>query len=188
MVQRALEKTVIRAPFRGIVVERLASVGELAQPGTPLLRMVDGSSIELSARVQSGDVESLVRAGRSRFFSGDGEFEMDLERVIPVIDERERSQEVRLRFLRDPALIGSSGHLRWREVEAFIPADILVRRNGAMGVFVVNDEFAQFEIIPRADEGRPVRNSLPLDAILVIDGRFVVRDGQPLRTLSGTMP
>ena len=184
-LRRSLEKTVVRAPFKGIVVEKLASIGELAQPGTPLLRVVDGESIEVSAAVQSSDVDSLMGAAQARFFTRQGEFEVVVRRVIPVIDERERSQEVRLRFSGVGALIGSSGHLRWRNVAARIPADLLVRRAEGMGVFVVDDdELARFELLPGAEEGRPALNSLPLDAVVVLDGRFVVRDGQALQVLS----
>lgn len=39
--QRNLAKATIRAPYRAIVKERLASVGELANAGTPLLSLVE---------------------------------------------------------------------------------------------------------------------------------------------------
>ncbi|HEX4882858.1 MAG TPA: efflux RND transporter periplasmic adaptor subunit, partial [Casimicrobiaceae bacterium] len=39
--KRNLAKTVLRAPFRAIVTARTGNVGELAQPGTPLVTLVD---------------------------------------------------------------------------------------------------------------------------------------------------
>lgn len=47
--RRSIDKCSMRASFDAVVLERLGQVGELANPGTPLLRVLDRASIELSA-------------------------------------------------------------------------------------------------------------------------------------------
>lgn len=180
-LNRNLDKTIVRAPFAAIVVEHLAHVGELAGPGTPLIRVVDTSRIEVSAQIQSYDVASLIRATQINLITQFGTHAVQVHRVVPVIDELERSQEVRLSFKTEAALIGSNGRLEWRDPSPHLPADLLVRRGKRLGIFVVEDDFAHFVSFPAAEEGRPALNQLPPESTLIIDGRFVLQEGQPVR-------
>ncbi|MCB1850347.1 MAG: efflux RND transporter periplasmic adaptor subunit [Gammaproteobacteria bacterium] len=180
-LQRELNKTIARAPFKAIVIERIANVGELAMPGTPLVRVMDASNIEVVAELQSYDVPSLSHASSALLVTRNNEYTVRLKRIIPVIDEQERSQEVRLDFVGSSALIGTDGHLAWRENSPYLPADLLVRRNGFIGVFVEDGGTARFVEFPNAEEGRPIMNILPLNSRVIKDGRFVVQDGQLLR-------
>ncbi|HBG94866.1 MAG TPA: hypothetical protein DDY14_05975 [Chromatiaceae bacterium] len=47
------------APFGGIIVARTAELGQLTQPGAPLLRLEDHSRLELHARVKELDLPSI---------------------------------------------------------------------------------------------------------------------------------
>lgn len=183
-LRQELNKTVARAPFNAIVVERIANVGELAMPGTPLVRVMDATNVEVVAELQPYDVPSLMQSNGAQFVTKNNDYAVHLKRIIPVIDERERSQEVRLEFDGDRALIGTSGHLSWRENSPYLPADFLVRRNGRLGVFVVLDHAAVFTEFPKAEEGRPALNILPLDSTVINDGRFVIREGQPIKIIT----
>lgn len=58
----ALARTVIRAPFAGVVRERLAAVGDLAAPGTPLLSLAASADAEVHARVPAAQVDGLLAA------------------------------------------------------------------------------------------------------------------------------
>jgi RND family efflux transporter MFP subunit len=108
--RRSLGKTVVRAPFRAIVRERLANVGEIASPGTQLLRVLDASRIEVSAQVQSEDAAELPHVKQITFVDQAGvQYPLRLVRVVPALDPRERSQEARLRFAGKAALPGSAG-------------------------------------------------------------------------------
>lgn len=50
----------IRAPFAGVVVERLADPGDLASPGVPLLRVDDTSRFRLDATVDEARVGGIT--------------------------------------------------------------------------------------------------------------------------------
>ena len=48
MTKKALNDAVLRAPFSGVVAERMVEPGQLVMPNTPLLRLVDLSKLELA--------------------------------------------------------------------------------------------------------------------------------------------
>jgi len=52
-----------------------------------------------------------------------------------------------------------------------------VRRDGRLGVFVVNDGRAHFTPLADAQEGRPVGVSLPASTHVVVNGQLVLKDG-----------
>lgn len=61
-------KSVVRAPFSGVVDEVMVSVGEMASPGIPLMRVVNNSDVKITAslsenllgRVKEGTAVDLV--------------------------------------------------------------------------------------------------------------------------------
>lgn len=179
--QRALEKTVIRAPFKAIVVERLGQVGELAMPGTPLIRILDAERTLVSAKLQPKDIFSLRNAATVTFITGNHHYPLKLHRVVPALDFREQSQEVRLRFTDAPALIGATGDLVWRPKSPHLPADLLVRRGNKLGVFVLARGRAKFVDLADAHEGQPAKVNLPGDTLIIIDGRFILQDGNSVQ-------
>lgn len=178
--RRHLDKTVIRAPFKAIVMDRLAHEGELAMPATPLLRIMDVEGIELTAKLPPQRVMSLKSTQDVQFVTQNASYPVEVHRVTPALDVRERSQEVRLRFTGEPPLIGSTGHVSWRQDEPHVPADLLVRRGNALGIFVADQNHANFIPLADASEGQPVQINLPEDTSVIVNGRFVVADGDPV--------
>ena len=55
-----LASTTIRAPFDGVVTDRLVEVGDMATPGRPLLKIEDGRALRLEVTVAGDDV-GLIR-------------------------------------------------------------------------------------------------------------------------------
>ncbi|MCS7100056.1 MAG: efflux RND transporter periplasmic adaptor subunit, partial [Burkholderiaceae bacterium] len=49
--RRTLQKTVVRAPFAGVVMARPGQVGEIAQPGAPLLVLKDAAPPEIASPI-----------------------------------------------------------------------------------------------------------------------------------------
>lgn len=177
IAEQELEKCRIRAPFDAVVVERLAQVGELANPGTPLVRIVDISRIEVTANIQPQDVDSFDQASHFDFVTLDREYPLQVRKLTPILDPIQRSREARLIFAEKQALPGSTGTLIWRQSTPHLPASLIVQRNKQLGFFTINDETAKFIAIPKASEGRPGRVELGLTAKIIVDGRFTVQDG-----------
>lgn len=61
-IRQQLDDTIVRAPLTGIVSDRPASAGDILSPGTPIVTIIDPSSMRLEAAVTSDQV-SLVRPG-----------------------------------------------------------------------------------------------------------------------------
>lgn len=180
--QRDLDKCTIRAPYRAIVHARSAQLGELAVPGTPLLTLIDVSRIEVSARIQPKDSAALQATDDIRFIAPDGEQRLRLLRISPAIDRATRTQEARLQFVAAPASPGTEGRIRWSGGTALLPAELLSRRDGRLGVFVADGDSARFVVIEQAQEGRPAAVTLAPTARIILDGRFGLHHGQKITT------
>lgn len=169
--QLALQRTVVRAPFDGVVRARLASVGDWAQPGVALLGFSSLAPAELRARVDLAAVEEL-RAASGLTLRADGrEFGLRLLRVSPLVEPAAQAREVV--FTADtPLAPGLAGELVWRSPWPHLPAAYLQSREGRLGAYVVVDGAPIFRPIPQAQLGRPVAPGWSPDTELVDEGRL----------------
>ncbi len=177
---RDVARCSITSPYKAVVVERLIGVGEKAQPGKPLLRLLDLSALEVSAQVQAFDVESLQGAEGLALQVADKRYPLALRTIMPALDPLSRSRELRLEFVQQSAAPGSSGRLVWRQPRAHLPAEYIVRRDGQQGVYVVHQGKAQFVVIEGAREGSPAAPHLAADALVITEGRYGLNEGDTL--------
>jgi RND family efflux transporter MFP subunit len=175
--RRNVKKCLIKAPFKAIIKERLGQVGEIATPGAPLVRVLDASRIEVSARIQPADAEELRSSKSIVFESREERLPLKLRRIVPALDQRERSQEARLRFQKGSALPGAPGRVVWQSPQAHLPPDLVLRRGTQLGVFIAANGKALFVAIPQAQEGRPVPANIAANAAIIIDGRYQLQNG-----------
>lgn len=178
--RRNVRKCLIRAPFKAIIKERIGQVGEIATPGAPLVRVLDASRIEVSARVQPDYVAALRNSKSITFQSASGSFALKLRRIVPALDPQERSQEARFRFWKEGALPGTAGRVVWQSSQAHLPPDLVLRRDGKLGVFVANGSNAMFVPLPLAQEGRPAPADLDPGAAIITSGRYRLQDGDAI--------
>jgi RND family efflux transporter MFP subunit len=175
--QREVGKCTLRSPFPAIVEARLAQVGELASPGTPIVQLWDTSRLQLTVQLQAADADLLTQT-QPVFVSQGREFAVRLLRISPAMNPASRTREARFGFAQATPAPGSSGVLRWRDRRPFVPADYLISRAGQLGVFVASGQTARFVPLPGAQEGRPAPAvALPANAMLITDGRFALQDG-----------
>lgn len=87
MAKKSLDDAVLRAPFAGVVAERLVEPGQLVMPNTPLLRLVDLRQLELAIQLPSSEI-ARVHAGQTLSFSvdafGDEKFTAQVVRLNPL--------------------------------------------------------------------------------------------------------
>ena len=171
------ERCEIRAPFNAVVSERLAGVGALAAPGTPLVRLVQLDEAEVSARVRPEAADEGAQAQSVHFSFLGRRYPLQLLHVLPVVDPSTRTIELRLGFTSESAPPGASGRIHWRSASPYVPADLLVRRDETLGVFLFNDGQAHFRPLADAREGRPARSDLPPEALIIVEGRHGLQDG-----------
>ncbi len=183
--ERAVAKCTLRAPFTGVVVERLANVGDYAVVGTPLVRLLDQENVEVSAKIQEQDLESLQSAADLTFIALGHRYPLVRRVVIPLLQSVTRSYEARLLF-RDGDLApppGAAGRLSWTDGVGRLPSHLLVRRGDELGVFVADGDRARFQVVAGAREGQPAQVDLPPDSEVIVDGRYALEDGGRIERL-----
>lgn len=178
---RAHDKTRVRAPFDATVASRTAQQGELVVPGTPLLTLVSSAPPELSAAVPAALADGLATAAGLRFESAGRSWPVRLLRLVGAVERSSRTREARLGFEADPPLPGTSGTLAWASSGGVLPAGLLVRRDGRLGVFQVADGAARFVAVAQAQEGRDFAHGFAPDTLLVVEGHHALQDGVPLK-------
>lgn len=179
--QSNVGKCVIASPFAAIVEAVPGNVGELASPGTPLVTLWDVQSLEVSAQVQAKDADNLAKAGAIEFHTLDGVYPLKLKRVSPALSGTSRTQEARLTFAEDLPKPGATGQIQWQTAAPHLPADLLVTRDGKLGVFVLEGERARFVPIAEAQEGRPAPVEMADGMMVITEGRFALQDGQTVK-------
>ena len=180
VAQISVDRCVVTAPFAGVVTERAAQLGALAAPGSPLMRLVQLADAELSARVPP--TQSFAENQLLSFDYLNRNYPAQLRVVLPVVDSRQRTQELRLTFPEQLPPPGAAGRLLWQASQPHLPAELLVRRQQGeawnLGVMVAVDGTAVFYPTDNAIEGQPFATDLPQDSMIITDGRLLVREGQ----------
>ena len=102
MARQQLQRTLVRAPFDGVVSERKVSAGDTAAIGKELLKVIDPTSMRFEGRV-SADRISAVKVGQPVAFkvNGYGEqlFQGVVKRIDPSANDVTRQVEVLVGFV-----------------------------------------------------------------------------------------
>ena len=179
--RRSIDKCDISAPFNAVVIERLASAGDYVVEGAPIVRLLDESNVEVMARVQEQDLETL-KATDDLVFAASQQYPIRLRAILPLMESRTRSYEVRLEFVGERAPPGSAGRIIWRLPQFHVPADLIVRRE-RLGIFLVDDGVANFLPLEHARVGQPAAVDVPSSAKVVVDGRFGLEPGDAVEII-----
>jgi RND family efflux transporter MFP subunit len=181
-----VQDCVVRSPLAGVVSERLVSVGSHVTPGTVLIALIETVAPEVTVALRQDQLASFT-AATERTFEHDGEvLPLALRSVLPAADTVSRTREARLTFTVTAAVPGTAGRVVWGSGQAMIPADYLVRRDGELGIFVLDGDRARFIALPGAQEGRSAASpALPEDLHLITEGRQRLSDAEPVQPVAG---
>ncbi|WP_426111233.1 efflux RND transporter periplasmic adaptor subunit [Massilia sp. PWRC2] len=115
--RQQLQRTLVRAPFDGVVSERKVSAGDTAAIGKELLKVIDPTSMRFEGRV-SADRIAAVKVGQSVNFRvngyGEQEFQGVVRRIDPAANDVTRQVEVLVGFVNhvQPKVAGLYGEGR----------------------------------------------------------------------------
>jgi RND family efflux transporter MFP subunit len=146
-LQQALQQlgyTQVKAPYNGIVTERHIEVGEVAQPGQPLMSGMSLDRIRISVDVPQNLVE-LIRSERKAQARIGGSWILIKDvTVFPLADPRSDTFEVRLQLPAEIEGIFPGMYIQVAFVAGFqqalmVPISAVVLRSELVGVYVVND-------------------------------------------------
>jgi len=121
LARQQISRTVVRAPFDGIVSDRKVSAGDTASPGKELVKVIDPSSMRFEGRVSADRIAS-VKVGQPVSFRINGyagqEFRGIVKRVDPAANEVTRQVEVLVGFAPNSAQPRVSGLYGEGRIEA----------------------------------------------------------------------
>lgn len=93
MAQNQLDAATVRSPLEGVVSERAVHAGDIVSPGSPLLSVIDPSSMRLQASVPSEEL-GMLEVGQPVQFAVRGypgqAFEGKIEQIAPAADPATR--------------------------------------------------------------------------------------------------
>jgi RND family efflux transporter MFP subunit len=141
-------RTVVRAPFDGIVSDRQVSAGDTAQIGKELLKVIDPGSLRFEGYVSANSI-GAVRQGQKVSFRIHGiegkQFNGTITRVNPTANAVTRQVEVLVSFARGeqpPGIAGlyAEGQVESSQTEGLaLPASVIVRDGDNAFAWVVKD-------------------------------------------------
>lgn len=146
----AMHVTEIRAPFDGVVTERLRSIGERLNIADEVVRVVDPRSVEVVARAPLNTVNYLSDGAElelhNDFRSGSGK----VRTIVPFGNPQSHMFEVRLNVDPDLWTVGESVRLSMptaaaKEVLAVSRDALVLRREGA-SLFRVNEDMTAEQV------------------------------------------
>ena len=180
IARRNLDKCSLTAPFDGVVGKRMAQVGNFVRNGDPLIAVTQIDQFELGSDIPDGQAEEIRNTDMIRFESRGQNWSVKLLRLSPVIDVQGRTRQARFAFTGTAPAVGRSGELVWKVGEGMLPSNLISRRNGVLGVFLLDSGKARFKPLPGAQEGRPASVDLPSTTRIVTLGRERLQDGAAL--------
>ena len=147
-----LEKTYIRAPFRGIVTQRNVQNGQHVRPGDSMFRVADFEPLVARIYLPEKDVLSL-EAGRSVRLSLRADdavsFQGKIQKISPVVDTATGTVKVTVAATQVPREVRPGAFVRvdiakeTRDRVVLVPREAVVRELQTTYVFVAKGEEAE---------------------------------------------
>ena len=193
-VNDQLDRSRIKAPFPGTVVERLARIGERVAVGTEVARIVNPDDLEIVARAPLEYI-SYVAAGDSLDLRtrDDRNAKATVRTVVAVGSENTHVFELRLDI--PPRMFPVGQTLRvWVPTSAFrevltVPRDALVLRSDGITVFIVDDSNTAQRISVETGIGNEnlieIRGDLDAGDKVIIRGNERLQPGQSVQVSEG---
>ena len=137
------------APFDGVITKKLVEVGDPVQPGQPLLKFSDMSTlqikVEVPARLMPGVKKGMVFP--ARLDVGDVDIQARVVQVFPIADPDRHTVTVKLELPQGaPGGAGMYAEVMINDINAkvrelpVVPREALVWRGSLPGVYVMNED------------------------------------------------
>jgi RND family efflux transporter MFP subunit len=183
---------VITAPFAGVVTEKLVEPGNMATPGSPLVRLEERGALRLDVRVDASrvtgvaigqEVDVALDAGEPLLLHG------TVSEVARAMDADARAYLVKITLPTDARLrSGMFGRARFpgpTSEALLVPPGAVVRRGQITALFIAEGEVARLRMVILGrtfHEGVEVVSGLSEGERIVTTPPPTLADGAPIRT------
>jgi RND family efflux transporter MFP subunit len=182
MAQVAMYVTEIRAPFDGIVTERLRSIGERLKVADEVIRLVDPNSLEITARAPLNTVNYINVNDELEIHNDFRRGNATVRTIVPFGNPQSHMFEVRMNADPEVWTVGESVRLSMptaheRAVLSVARDALILRRQGA-SVFRVNNDntVEQINVITGLGAGKYIEVIGNMNA----GDKVVIRGGERL--------
>ena len=196
--QARMERHTVRAPFSGVISERLIETGEWIEPGRPVVTLVAIDDLRIEFRVPQEfypRINSQSTVGVTLDALPEREFDGTIDAVIPVSDASSRTFLIHVRVDAGDARLmpGMSVHgklnLTTGRRGVVISRDAILRYpDGRVTVWVINPDIEP----PTVSEKRvitghsfngliTIREGIQADDVIVVRGNESLQEGQQVR-------
>lgn len=173
----------VKAPFDGVVVEKLAVAGALAAPGNPVLVLENLTSLSVRTQVAE-DLFAVLRNGDEAEVRIDGQPEPIMATIYTLVsaaDPKSRTHTVKLSL---PSVVNVNsgtfarvGFKRGERQTMMVPTSAIVNRSGIEGAFVVKEGKAYFHMVRL---GETIGDQIEIKAGLHLGDDIVVDHNQSI--------
>jgi RND family efflux transporter MFP subunit len=199
-LEERLARTTIRAPFTGILEDRMVEVGTMVSPGQAVARMVDRTPVKVTAGVPeryAADVASGSEAVVTFDVLPDEVFRAPISFVGSTVDPQNRTFPIEVRMpnprgVVKPQMVANvSVERRSLESAVVVPQNALVRVEDGYVVFVVSDgdgmsraEQRRVELGPSQRDMAVVESGLEPGERLIVVGQKSVAGGDRVNVVA----
>lgn len=191
-----LDKTVIKAPADGTVVQIGADVGELISPQLPVATLIDIQSITVNAMISEEDLRFIRQGEKITAYvkAIDQKVTGTVSYVSPIADIQTKNYPIEITLQNEDSAIkpGMIVELYLQATaqgeDVLIPVDALVKQDEEVFIFVVNGDKAEKRQVTIKEEGSEevsVVKGLNEGETVVVKGQMNLKDGDKIRIVQG---
>lgn len=193
--QWRMAKTVIRAPFSGVVSRRDVTAGKHVRPGDPLFTVTDLDPLIAEIYLPERDAMALDLGRTARITMKADEtvrFEGRIRQISPVVDTQTGTVKITIEAARRPVQVRPGAFVqvdivRERHSEATVlPREAVIRELQKAHVFVANGSTAQKRVVQLGiEEGARVQvlSGIKPGEQVIVAGQGGLKDGSPIKIL-----
>ena len=186
-----LEQTEVRAPFSGVVSERLAQRGEYVATGAAIARLVDTVHVEVRVQAPLALLDTVRPTMELPVKYAGKQTKARVRTVVPVGEERSRQFELRMTLADGEFNVGTALEIGVPEREAtealVVPRDaIAVRQNGNYLMRIRGNTAEKVAVTSLTTDGDlvTIQGSVSAGDTVVVRGVERLQDGQRVTVIS----
>lgn len=187
-----LSRTELRAPFAGVIAERLKRAGEEVNRGELIARLQDPTQLEVRLFLPLRHVGAIHAGSAVQVRSAEASWTAPVRAVVPMGDTRSQSFEALIDLPPQSTLVAGQTvkvelPLQAPQNTLAVPRDALVIRSDGMAVYRVRDGKTAERVSVRSTladgEWVGVDGALKADEELVVRGAESLQDGAAVKVI-----
>ena len=189
-----LDKSVLVAPFDGVIARRIVDEGTFAAAGSPILRILEAGGLEARIGIPVRDAPLLEEGGRFDLKVEGKSYEAEFRAVLPELDPRTRTRTAVFDLSPTTSRQLVSGQIARLRIEErtdldgyLVPVGALVKgRRGLWAAYVSREgriERRDVEVLHSDGAVALVRGTIEKGEELVVGGAHRVAEGQRVRAV-----